>query len=136
MDFLLSQNNLYIVVIALVSGGMLLWPSLTKGRSGNAVSVQEAIQMANQRQAVFVDVRPPEQFKTGSIAQARNIPAAELAAKAAALPKNKPIILVCAQGRESARAVAALRKQGLEAVSLEGGLRSWTQGGLPLGNKA
>lgn len=136
MDFLLSQNNLYIVVIALVSGGMLLWPSLTKGRSGSGVSVQEAIQLANQRQAVFIDVRTPEQFKTGSIAQARNIPAAEIAAKIASLPKNKPIILVCDQGRESARVAATLRKQGLEAVSLEGGLRGWTQGGLPLGNKA
>jgi rhodanese-related sulfurtransferase len=116
---------------------MLLWPTLIKGRSGNAVGVPEAIQMANQRQAVFIDVRTPEQFKTGSIAQARNLPAADLQAKLSTLPKNKPIIVVCDQGRESARVAAALRKQGFDdTVSLDGGLRSWSKDGLPLSSKA
>lgn len=133
MDFLFSQNNLYILIIALVSGGLLLWPTLNKGRSGSSVGVQEAIQLANQKQAIFIDVRTAEQFKTGSIPQARNLPAAEIDAKLATLPKNKPIILVCDQGRDSARVAASLRKQGLtETVSLDGGLRTWAKDGLPL----
>ena len=136
MDFLLSQNNIYIVLIAVISGVMLLWPSLGKRGGGSAVSAPEAVQLANRRQGVFVDVRTPEQFKAGTIAQARNVPAAELEAKLAALPKNKPLIVFCDQGRESARAAAALRKHGLEAVSLEGGLRNWSQAGLPVTKKA
>jgi len=136
VDFILSQNNLYILIIALISGGMLLWPSLTKGRSSTSVQVSEAIQMANQQQAVFIDVRKPEEFKAGSIPQARNLPSAELEAKLGTLPKNKPIILVCDQGRESAQVAAKLRKQGFgDAVSLDGGLRNWTKDGLPLSKK-
>lgn len=137
MDFFLNQNNLYIVLIAVISGAMLLWPLINKSRSGAPVTVQQAVQLANQQQAVFIDIRTAEKFKTGSIPQARNVPAADLEAKLSTLPKNKPIIAFCDQGRESVRVVAALRKQGFEqAVSLEGGLRSWVQAGMPLSNRA
>ncbi len=135
MDFILSQNNLYIVLIALVSGAMLLWPTLRRGKGG-PVSVSDAVQTVNRNQGVFVDVRPPDQFKTGTIAQARNVPVADLGAKAGSLPKNKPLIVFCEQGRESVKAAALLRKQGLDAVSLEGGLKAWTQAGMPLSKKA
>ncbi|PVY62475.1 rhodanese-like domain-containing protein [Pusillimonas noertemannii] len=136
MDFILSQNNLYIVLIAVVSGALLLWPSLGKRRGSNPVSATEAVQLANRQQGVFIDVRSPEQYKAGTIAQARNVPAAEIEAKLDTLPKNKPLIVFCDQGREAIRAAAALRKHGLEAVSLEGGLRAWSQAGLPLSKKA
>ncbi|TCT11236.1 rhodanese-like domain-containing protein [Paralcaligenes ureilyticus] len=137
MDFLLSQNNLYILIIALVSGGMLLWPNLRKSHGSSGVSVPEAVQLANQKQAVFIDVRSAEQFKTGSIPQARNLPAADIQEKLASLPKNKPIIVVCDQGRDSARVAATLRKQGMADVfSLDGGVRNWASGGLPLSKKA
>lgn len=137
MDFILSQNNLYIVIIAVVSGAMLLWPSITKGHNNTSVQVAEAVQMANQKQAVFIDVRKPDDFKTGSIPQARNLPSADLDAKLDSLPKNKPVIVVCDLGRESARVAATLRKKGFgDVVSLEGGLKSWTKDGLPLSQKA
>lgn len=137
MDFLLSQNNLYIVLIALVAGAMLLWPTLGKGRAGNPVAVQQAVQLVNQKHGIFIDVRPAELFKTGTIPQARNLPAADIESKANTLPKDKPIIVFCDQGRESGRVVGALRKQGFtEAVSLQGGLRSWAEAGLPLSKKA
>lgn len=137
VDFILSQNNLYILVIALTSGAMLLWPTLMKGRNDTSVDIHQAVQLANQKQAVFLDVRTAEQFKTGSIPQARNLPAADIEAKLNTLPKNKPVILVCNQGRDSAKVVTSLRKHGFaEAVSLEGGLSSWSKEGMPLSKKA
>ena len=136
MDFILSQNNIYIVLIAVISGALLLWPTIRARRGGAAVSATKAVQMANRQQGVFVDVRSSEHYKAGTIAQARNVPMAELEAKLDSLPKNKPLIVFCDQGRESIRAAAMLRKNGLEAVSLEGGLRAWTQAGLPLAKKA
>ena len=137
MDFLLSQNNLYILLIAVASGLMLLWPTLKKGRNSDTVGVSEAVQLANQKQAVFVDLRTAEQYKAGSIPQARNLPADMLEGKLNTLPKNKPLILVCEQGRDSAKATATLRKQGFtETVTLEGGLRAWMQAGMPVAKKA
>jgi len=137
VDFLLSQNNLYILIIALTSGLMLLWPTLVKGHGATAVGINEAVQLANQKQALFLDIRPTEQFKKGSIAQARNLPETDLPAKIGTLPKNKPIIVVCDQGRDSAKVAVSLRKQGFsEAVSLAGGLRDWLKEGMPLSKKA
>ena len=133
MDFLLSQNNLWILLIALASGALLLWPSLAKGRSTGRIALAEAIRQVNQEHGQFVDVRPADQFKTGAIPQARNIPLDTLESHLNSLPKDKPLVLVDAHGRDASKAVAQLRKQGFDRVScLEGGLNAWTEGGLPL----
>jgi len=133
VDFLLSQNNLWILLIALASGALLLWPSLSKGRSTGRIALAEAIRQVNQEHGLFVDVRPADQFKTGAIAQARSIPLDTLESHLNSLPKDKPIVLVDAHGRDSAKAAAQLRKQGFDQVfCLEGGLSAWTEGGLPL----
>ncbi|MFG0232594.1 rhodanese-like domain-containing protein [Achromobacter sp. AONIH1] len=136
LQFLLDKNNVFIVAVAVVSGIMLMVPALRKGRAGSAVSTSEAIQMVNQRQAVWVDVRPAEQFQAGHIAQARSVPAADLEQKAGNLPKNKPLIVVCDNGRDSARAAAKLRAQGYaDVVPLDGGMRAWLAASLPVTQK-
>ncbi|MFJ1129988.1 rhodanese-like domain-containing protein, partial [Bordetella bronchiseptica] len=56
LQFLIDKNNVFIVAVAVVSGIMLMLPALRKGRAGAAVGTSEAIQMVNQRQAVWVDV--------------------------------------------------------------------------------
>ena len=133
MDFLLSQNNIFILAVAIVSGLMLAWPAVTRGRSGSGVGTSQAIQMMNQNHAILVDVRTPELFQAGHIPQSRNVPLDEIEKKASALPKNKPLVVVCAQNRDAAKATARLRAQGFsEVVVLEGGVNAWTQAGLPL----
>lgn len=133
MDFLLSENNLLILLIALVAGGLLLWPGLAKGKSGNKLALAQAIDKINREHGIFIDVRPAEQFKAGAIPQARNIPLDTLDSHIGSLPKDKPIILVDAHGRDTNRVVSKLNKQGFAQVSsLEGGLQSWTEGGMPL----
>lgn len=133
MDFILSQNNLLILAIAVLAGIMLLIPSFFKGRAGRAVSSSEAVQMVNQKDAILIDLRSADQFKAGEIAQSRNIPAADLDAKASTLPKDKPVILVCDTGRSAPRSVAVLRKHGInEAYTLQGGIQGWLQSSLPV----
>ena len=133
MDFILSQNNLLILAIAVLAGIMLLIPSFFKGRAGRAVSSSEAVQMVNQKDAILIDLRSADQFKAGAIAQSRNIPAADLDAKAGTLPKDKPVILVCDTGRSAPRSVAVLRTHGItEAYTLQGGIQGWLQSSLPV----
>ena len=81
-------------------------------------------------------MRPAEQFQAGHIAQARSVPAADLEQKAGNLPKNKPLIVVCDNGRDSARAAAKLRAQGYaDVVPLDGGMRAWLAASLPVTQK-
>ncbi len=137
LHFLLDKSNIIIVAVAVVSGVMLALPNLRRSRGGAALSTNEAIQMSNQRQAVWVDVRPAEQFQAGHIAQARSLPAADVEQKTASLPKNKPLILVCEQGKDAPRIAARLRAQGYaDATALEGGMRAWFTAGLPVTQKS
>lgn len=131
MDFLTDTNNLLILVIAFISGMMLLFPSLS-ARGGNFVNPAQAVQKMNQRQAILIDIRPTESYKAHHIPQTRHIPAAELVTKTAKIDKEKPIILVCNTGRSAVSSASALRKSGFSDVSvLEGGITAWAKEGLP-----
>ena len=132
MDFLTDTNNLLILVVAFISGMMLLFPSLSK-RGGQFLSPSQATQKINHQNAILIDIRTTDSYKTSHIAQSRHIAAADLVTKTDKIAKDKPIILVCDSGRNASKHVATLRKQGFSDVAvLEGGLTAWAQAGLPL----
>jgi rhodanese-related sulfurtransferase len=63
------------------------------------------------------------------------VPLGDLEAKLAATVKNKelPLILVCASGMRSRRAVAIAKKLGYDkAQSLAGGMGAWRTANLPV----
>jgi rhodanese-related sulfurtransferase len=133
-QFLLSQNNILIVGIAVAAGIMLALPTL-KGGGGGGLSTGAAIQLVNRQQAVWIDVRTAEQFQAGHIAQARSLPGGDLD-KSVSIPKNKPLIVVSQQGRESSKIAAKLRAAGYADVQvLDGGMDAWAKATLPVTKK-
>lgn len=125
-------DNILFIAMALVSGGMLLWPSLRRARGGATLDTLRATRLINDSQAVVVDVSEPAEFNAGHLPGARNIPLAELDKRLSELP-DKPLLVTCASGQRSQSAVATLRKAGrAESYSLLGGLREWRQAGLPV----
>ncbi len=133
MDFILSQNNLWILLIALVSGALLVWPGLNKGKSGKKIALTQAVDKVNRENGLFIDIRPADQFKGGAIPQARNIPLDTIEHHIGSLPKDKPLTIVDAHGRDGHKALNQLKKHGFDqVVCLEGGLQSWVEGGMPL----
>lgn len=136
MDFFLSQNNLLLIGVALVSGLALAWPMIQSKRAGASITCTQAVQLMNHQHAILIDIRPSEVFSAGHIPQARSIPATEIEKKAANLPKNKPVIVVCDFGRTAGSAAVRLRALGFTQVSvLGGGMRAWSTAGLPLTTK-
>jgi rhodanese-related sulfurtransferase len=126
-------DNIWLIALALASGGALLWPNLQ--RRGAKVSSLQATQLINQGKTLIVDVREPAQYAAGHLRDARNIPVKELPNRMGELEKfkSRPVIVVCQSGAASAKAVAQLRKAGFaEAVSLNGGIAAWQTQGLPL----
>ena len=127
--------NIFLVVIALVSGGMLLWPLLRKGTGGPWVNTLQATQMMNRDDALVLDLRPAAEFASGHILGARNLPLADLERRAGELDKHKakPVIVHCADGNRAGGAVALLRRNGFaNVVNLSGGYAAWQQAGLPV----
>src|SRR4051794_40097347 len=79
-----------------------------------------------------VDLRDPEEFAAGHIAGATNVPEDELEKRLDELSKDRPVIVVCANGGDSARAAEQLREHGYEAASVKGGMKAWDGDSLPL----
>lgn len=82
--------------------------------------------------AVLLDVREPGEWRAGHAPKARHIPLQELARRQRELPPNRPIVTVCRSGHRSARAATILASGGREASNLAGGMRAWSQAGLPV----
>jgi rhodanese-related sulfurtransferase len=127
-------DNWFLFLTAVVSGGLLLWPMLGRGAGGGRVTTAEAVQLINREKAVLIDVSEPAEYAAGHAAGSRSVPLASLEASSD-LPKNKalPVVVVCATGTRSSRAVSTLKKLGFEkAHVLAGGLAAWREANLPV----
>jgi rhodanese-related sulfurtransferase len=126
-------DNWYLVLAALVSGGLLLWQTFARSGGGNAVSTAEAVRLINREKGVLIDVGEPAEYAAGHAVGARSIPFGTLEG-AKNLPTNKalPMILMCPTGARAGRAVGLLKKLGYEKVcSVAGGLAAWREANLP-----
>jgi phage shock protein E len=67
------------------------------------------------KNATIVDVRTPDEFMGGHVANSINIPLQELEQRLRELKKlPQPLVLCCASGVRSARATAFLKNAGVE----------------------
>ena len=126
-------DNWYLFVTAIVSGGLLLWPTISGGIGGGGVSAADAVRRINRDKAVLIDISEPAEYAAGHPVGARSVPLSSLETSRE-LPKNKslPVVVVCPTGTRAQRAVAQLKKLGFEnATALAGGLAAWRAANLP-----
>jgi rhodanese-related sulfurtransferase len=126
-------DNLLLIGMVLFSGLGLLGPGLFRSGGGKGVSVQQAVQLMNREKAVLLDVCTAEEFAAGHAAGAVHAPLDSLA-QHTQLPKNKdlPVLLICASGGRSQKAVAMLEKLGYTQVhSVMGGNAAWREANMP-----
>jgi rhodanese-related sulfurtransferase len=124
-----------LIAVALASAGMLAWPVVSSGARPGSLTASGAVQLINREKAVVVDVCEANEYAAGHVAGAKHAPLGELEQKLPGMVKNKalPVILVCASGARSSRAVAIAKKLGYEqAHSLSGGMRAWREANLPV----
>jgi rhodanese-related sulfurtransferase len=83
---------------------------------------------------LVVDVREADEYATGFVEGAINIPLRELPTSLRALPSlDAPVVVACRSGHRSAIGMAMLRMLGYRnARSLDGGLNAWSQAKLQL----
>jgi len=132
------QNNLMLVGVAVVSGGMLVWQSFGNKLAGfGQVGTAEATRLIND-DALVLDVREDKEWAEGHIPNAKHIPLSQLAGRLSELDKHKdkPIVVSCRSGQRSASACRTLKKNGFEhAHNLAGGIIAWEQASLPISRK-
>jgi rhodanese-related sulfurtransferase len=100
-------------------------------RQDDRISVEELASRLVQGRGDFllVDVRAPEDFAQGRIADAENIPLAELVTSdsLAKLPSDRPVVVYSNGSENAAKAAVMLRMAGLDARLVVGGYNAWQQ---------
>lgn len=134
-----TANHPFLVAAAAILAVLAIVIEIRqRARGTNAVGAQDAVRLANSG-ALLLDVRDAKDYEAGHIIDARNMPAAEIAARADTLKKykEKPIIVYDESGFASAGAARALKALGFAKIAtLRGGLQSWRQENLPLVKQA
>ncbi len=130
------QNNIWTIVIAIMSGTMLLWSFFGNRLRGiKDVDLAEALQLINHKNALVLDVREESEYKSGHILNAKWIPLGKLSGRTGELERyrEQDIVVVCRSGNRSSSACALLVKQGFaQAVNMSGGVMAWQKSNLPL----
>lgn len=80
----------------------------------------------------LIDVRTPEEFASGHIAGAVNIPIQELPQRLSEVSMDQPVVLYCRSGNRSAQAAQFLAQADYPQIYDLGGVIAWQQAGLRL----
>lgn len=89
-----------------------------------------AQRMLSGGRATLIDVREDDEWAAGHAPQATHRPLGDL--DPASFRPDQEIIAVCRSGRRSAGAADQLRRAGLTAHNLVGGMQAWAAAGLPV----
>lgn len=82
-------------------------------------------------EVAVVDIRDPDEFAADRINSAVRMDADAVGGELGERSDDKPVLIVCSDGERSAEIAEGLRKDGVRAVSIEGGFETWTSEGSP-----
>lgn len=99
-----------------------------------SISPQQASQLLNSRDDIlFLDVRTLSERGRAFIPGSQHVSISSLFRGSISLPKDKPLLLVCAVGGRSYAIGKILSTRGYrEIYNLSGGIKAWYQAGLPV----
>ena len=98
------------------------------------ISVDEASELHENDNYVFIDVRRPDEYMDGHIKGALFITVDEILGRVDELPKNKNLLFICAAGVRSALACEMSASMGIDQdrlYNIEEGTPTWINKGYP-----
>jgi rhodanese-related sulfurtransferase len=75
--------------------------------------------------AILLDVREPIELQMASVEGALHMPMRTVPQRAAELPKDEPILVLCHHGSRSQAVADWLVARGYQALNVEGGIDAW-----------
>lgn len=82
--------------------------------------------------AVVFDVRRPEEYEAGHVPGAVLLPLDQLNDRWEEIPEGTEVLVICATGARSGRAVEALNQTGRTTLNVAGGTKGWIAAGHPV----
>ena len=94
----------------------------------------QAQSLIDQRKdLLIIDVRTPQELREGKLNNSVLVPFWSVMKGQHQIPKNRPLLVVCAVGGRSYGAMQILARQGYaEIYNLKGGISAWKKANLPL----
>lgn len=130
------SQNIMLVMLFLISGGMLLWPTINTAMGGSReIGTLEATRLMNTGTALILDIRDTTEFDGGRIPKSKNIPMAEIDKRIDEISKfkDKPVVITCRTTGRAGSAARLLKQRGFTDVyQLSGGFGAWQQASLPV----
>ncbi|OKO69079.1 ArsR family transcriptional regulator [Bradyrhizobium sp. AS23.2] len=101
------------------------------------VSREELLERLRDSSVTILDVRPEDEFASGHLPGAVNIPYEELEGRLSELPRDNEVIAYCRGSRciLAPDAVTVLRARGIQARFFPDGFPSWKAAGLAIETK-
>ena len=92
------------------------------------MTVQELaeIRARHPSEILLLDIREPHELEVARLSDVLHIPLNDVPGRAAELPRDKDIVIMCHHGRRSGRLCAYLMEQGFtNVVNLRGGIDAY-----------
>ena len=97
------------------------------------VTPEEAYEMISQQEVAVLDVRTPEEYKSGHILDAIFIPLSQLESRLYKLNSSDDIIVYSGTSQSSEEAASTLVANGFTHVyNMNGGIEQWQHEGFPI----
>ena len=90
-----------------------------------SITTDQLVDLLAQQPLTLIDVREPDEYAQGHIAQAQLLPLGNLPTMVNSLNKTSTLYMICRSGRRSQIAVDYLAEQGFHAVNVTGGMNDW-----------
>jgi rhodanese-related sulfurtransferase len=82
---------------------------------------------------VILDVREPDEVATVRIDGGLHVPMSALTARVDEIPRDRPLLVLCAMGSRSAAVTGFLLRSGwTDVTNIDGGITAWERAGLPV----
>ena len=122
-----GENPTITRAVESVGGACLLSGGSGFGPSVDATELRDLLRAAEP--PLCIDVREAWEHRSGAIEGSRNVPLGDVATEAAALDRDRPVVVYCRTGPRGDRAAEMLREAGLRDVrNLRGGIVAWREG--------
>lgn len=131
---------LFFIVGAFLAGNALSKPKECGAACGPQIITIKATEFAQalNQAGTLIDVRTPEEYAQGHLANAVNADfnhQTQFEAYLDTLDKDKPYLIYCRSGNRSGQALKLMEAKGFtHVINLDGGIQSWQAAGYTLEN--
>jgi hydroxyacylglutathione hydrolase len=120
-------------IVGYLCPGIGAWRNMGKPiETLGSLSVDEFREMTEKGGVTVLDVREDGEWDGGHVEGAMHVYVGHLKNRLQEVPKDRPVVAVCASGRRSSIAASILKAEGYDVSNVQGGMNAWYSRRYPL----